>query len=93
MVFTVAVLQVPLWAVVNLFKHRSYGFVGAVRNGLKPNKNWGPKNSKLKSEWTRFKDDIKEHRKKEAYANNHSKLKQWWYMYVGRYQKNFVANH
>lgn len=93
MVFAIAVIQLPLWAIVNVLKHRSLGLVGSIKSGLKPNRFWGPKNAKLKAEWVRFKDDIKEHRKKEAYVNNHSWLKQFWYMYLGRYQNHFVAKH
>jgi len=92
-IFFLAIAQVPIFAIIHLIKHSGKGFWTTLKNGFKPNRHWGPKNPKLNSEWLRFKDDIQEHRQKEAYSMGHSRLMELWLMYTGKYQRHFQANY
>lgn len=92
-IFIVGVTCVPIFAAIRLFRSRKLGLYGAFKNGLQPNKMWGPKNPKLKTEWLRFKEDIQQHKELEVITQGHSKWKRILYVFIGKYQRKFVANH
>uniref|UniRef100_A0A336KAS2 Transporter n=1 Tax=Culicoides sonorensis TaxID=179676 RepID=A0A336KAS2_CULSO len=93
MIFAVGVLFVPVFAAIRIFRSRKLGIWTAIQTSFKPNKMWGPKSPKIKTEWLRFKDEIIQHRNTVAYQENHSVWKKFWHTFLGKYQKHFVSNY
>ena len=46
-----AVIQVPIWAIYELFRVPKPSFGGKLKGVFKPTDNWGPKNPRIKAEW------------------------------------------
>ena len=46
-----AVIQVPIWAIYELFRVPKPTFGGKLKGVFRPTDNWGPKNPRVKDEW------------------------------------------
>ncbi|XP_063704592.1 sodium-dependent nutrient amino acid transporter 1-like isoform X2 [Culicoides brevitarsis] len=93
MIFAVGVFFVPAFAALRIYRSRKLGFLAALKKSFHPNKMWGPKSPKIKTEWLRFKDEIIKHRHQETYEQNHSMWRKVLNIFLGKYQKNFVSNY
>ncbi|XP_014233654.1 sodium-dependent nutrient amino acid transporter 1-like [Trichogramma pretiosum] len=53
--FAAALIQIPLWVVINMIKKRSYKFPEIIYRTFDSSVNWGPVNKKINTEWLEFK--------------------------------------
>ncbi|KAK2587414.1 hypothetical protein KPH14_003128 [Odynerus spinipes] len=58
--FSVAVLQIPLWILIAIFKKRHLPFREMIVQAFQPSKHWGPMNTEVRKKWLEF----KEHRRR-----------------------------
>lgn len=58
----------------------------AIKDLVKPSKNWGPADPEKKSEWEKFKKEVKEKRIKDAELKKHSYMLQKLYIFLGKYR-------
>ncbi|EFN81282.1 Uncharacterized sodium-dependent transporter CG3252 [Harpegnathos saltator] len=64
--FSVAVLQIPLWLVVAILRKRHLPFREMIKQALLPMKSWGPSDAENRKKWLVFRD----HRDTEERNNN-----------------------
>lgn len=83
--FSIGLVQVPIWAFWLIFRKENQPFFDKVVKTTKPTESWGPKNKKIKMEWVQFKKDAIEKRRKTAETNNHSYIKQKLFILLGKY--------
>ncbi|KAG7209784.1 hypothetical protein KM043_011402 [Ampulex compressa] len=53
--FSVAILLIPLWIIIELYKNRHYLYPQVIKRTFQPSKNWGPKNVEIRRKWQEFK--------------------------------------
>ncbi|XP_015175936.1 PREDICTED: sodium-dependent nutrient amino acid transporter 1-like isoform X1 [Polistes dominula] len=58
--FSIAVVQIPLWILVAILKNRHLPFPEIIFQSFRPSKHWSPSNNETKKKWLEF----KEHRRK-----------------------------
>ncbi|XP_077259916.1 sodium-dependent nutrient amino acid transporter 1-like [Temnothorax americanus] len=54
--FSVAVLQIPLWIAIAIFKKKHLSFQKMIREAFRPSKSWGPNNAEDRRRWLAFRD-------------------------------------
>ena len=75
-------LQVPFWGGVAYFRKTK----GTRHLAYKPSDKWRPADNTKAAEWTLFKKDALERRRKEANTKGHSYLRQRIYTILGKYR-------
>ncbi|XP_071444225.1 sodium-dependent nutrient amino acid transporter 1-like [Hetaerina americana] len=65
LLLVIGVLQLPLWAIYAMYKHRKSTLWETLKAGYRPSKLWGPDNVKLKDEWSQDKEKMRSEARKE----------------------------
>lgn len=89
LIFTVGASQVIiwfLWVVSYNSESTNRGLLQKIQKGFAPSDEWGPKNSKQREEWLRFKSDAIEKRNITIERENHSWMQQKLYLFTGKYR-------
>lgn len=74
--FFVAMLQIPLWFAWDFYqKAKIYDLSTAFCATFKCTQVWGPRAVNNKTEWHKYREEMKERARCKANANNHSKLR------------------
>ncbi|XP_018398128.1 PREDICTED: sodium-dependent nutrient amino acid transporter 1-like [Cyphomyrmex costatus] len=55
--FSIAVLQIPLWIIIAIFKKRSLPFRKMIKQAFQPSKSWGPRNAEDRRKWLAFRHE------------------------------------
>ncbi|KYN42482.1 Sodium-dependent nutrient amino acid transporter 1 [Trachymyrmex septentrionalis] len=55
--FSIAVLQIPLWIVIAIFKKRFLPFRKMISQAFQPSKSWGPSKVEDRRKWLAFRDE------------------------------------
>lgn len=88
MLFLFGVLQFPIWAIYEIARNSNVSVLTALKESTKPT-DWGPSDMVKREEWTRFKQDAKERRLKEAETLGHSYWKEKLFILLGKYKTQF----
>ncbi|XP_046408711.1 sodium-dependent nutrient amino acid transporter 1-like [Ischnura elegans] len=75
----IGVLQLPLWAMYAMWKHREDTLWETLKAGFKPSSLWGPDNLKIKDEWNLEKERLQAEARREE-----SKIARVVRMMIGR---------
>ncbi|XP_011499173.1 PREDICTED: sodium-dependent nutrient amino acid transporter 1-like isoform X2 [Ceratosolen solmsi marchali] len=54
--FSFALLQIPLWMTIAFFKNRSYTYPDIFKRAFEPCNSWGPKNQEIRKKWIEFRN-------------------------------------
>lgn len=80
--FGIGAILTPLWCIWILsFKSKHKGFFDAFR----PSKHWGPRSETIRTEWLKFREEAKQRKEQIIREENHSWLKQKWFILCGKY--------
>lgn len=85
-IFGVGIFQFPLWGIWIVAQKKKLSTWDAIKETLKPHKEWGPADPEQYAEWEKFKRDAKEKRIKEAELKKHSYVKQKLFIFLGKYR-------
>lgn len=83
--FAFGVLQLPIWAIYEIAHNSKESVWAAVKEATKPT-DWGPSDLVKREEWSRFKQDAKERRAKQADTSGHSYWKEKLFILLGKYK-------
>lgn len=77
--FVIGIIQIPIWFGFEMqHQMNERDLLESLVNGLQPSKNWGPKNLGTKMEWTKFKSEQSEKRRKYYEGSDAMFLKRWF---------------
>ncbi|XP_011876475.1 PREDICTED: sodium-dependent nutrient amino acid transporter 1-like [Vollenhovia emeryi] len=54
--FSIAVLQIPLWIIIAIVRKRHLPFQKMIKQAFRPAKSWGPSNAEDRRRWLAFRD-------------------------------------
>lgn len=75
-IFFSAMLQIPIWFAWDYYKNAKENSLGvAFCETFKSTKRWGPRAANNKTEWRKYREEMKERVRSKANAKNHSELR------------------
>lgn len=75
-IFYLAMLQIPLWFAWSFYQNaKVYHLSAAFRKTFNCTTVWGPRLAANKTEWQKYREEMKERSRCKAKASNHSKLR------------------
>lgn len=85
-IFLFAMLQLPIWFIWHVVRSKkSVSFLTALKNSFHKTDRWGPRDPNNRTEWIKYKEEIKQRSRTNANAVKHSKWIQKIKLAFGKY--------